>query len=68
MIFRVRFEIGGHHVHCRLFIAKAENQTFAKCGEFVVRKGDEFRDLLASFKGAQFIGDDKDGIVEACKP
>lgn len=68
-VFRVRFEILGGHVHCDVFTAKASNMTFANCGRLVVSKGPEFRDFMAAFKGADFIGkDDNRGIVEACKP
>ena len=68
-VFRVRFKIAGGHIHCRLFCADGPDRTFANCGEFVVRKGDEFRDLLAAFSKAEFIGDDeKLGIIEAIKP
>lgn len=68
MVWRVKFNIGGGHVHCRLFCAAAENHTFAKCGEFCVRKGAEFVSLLRVMGGVQFIGDnDRDGIDEASK-
>jgi hypothetical protein len=66
MQWRVRFEIMGGHVHCRLFCAPAANETAAKCGEFVVRKGAEFVSLMQSFQGAAFIGDNPArGCVEA---
>lgn len=69
-IFRVRFKIAGwshgQHVHCCLFCAEGPDRTFAKCGDFVVRKGNEFRDLLGAFSKAEFIGDDESiGISEA---
>ncbi len=67
-VFRVRFSIAGGHVHCRLFCAPRPDVTFAKCGDFVVCKGDEFRDLVDAFKKADFIGDEpSQGIAEACK-
>ena len=66
MIFRVRFKVAGGHVHCRLFSAKSLNVTFAKCGDFTVTRGDEFRDLLRCFSGAEFVGDEEgSGIVAA---
>ncbi len=71
MIWRVRFIIGGGHVHCTLYTAKSPNQTFAKCGDFVVSKGDEFKSLLEAFSGADFIGNGSgtgEGIAEACTP
>jgi len=51
-IFRVRFQVQGGHVHCRLFAAAQRGVTFAKCGDFVVRKGAEFRDFVAAFENA----------------
>ena len=68
--FRIRFEIAGGHIHCRLFCAPAtiHDPTWASCGKFVVRKGAEFRDLVAAFK-ADFISESEThGIVEACAP
>jgi hypothetical protein len=63
--FRIRFGIAGGHVHCRLF-AGVPGQTFANCGEFVVRKGEEFSALVKAFSRADFIGDDpKVGILQA---
>ena len=58
MIFRIRFKVAGAHVHCRLFSAKAHDETFAYLGSFVVSKGVEFRDLLGAFKKAEFLVDD----------
>jgi hypothetical protein len=68
-VFRVIFAIGGGHVHCRLFCAARPDITFAKCGDFVVRKGPEFRDLVHAFK-AEFVGLDSnyDTIPKACEP
>lgn len=67
--FRVHFAIAGGHVHCRLFCAPDRTDpTWAKCGEFCVRKGAEFRDLMVSFK-ADFLGEtSEDGTVAACEP
>jgi hypothetical protein len=58
MIFRIHFKVLGDHVHCRLFVAKSDDTTFAKCGTFIVSVGEEFIALLAAFSGADFIGDD----------
>lgn len=67
-LFRVRFAVAGAHVHCRLFAAPAANQTFAKCGDFVTRRGAEFRDLLAAAQYIEFVGDDPTiGIAEAIR-
>ena len=57
MIFRCRFTIGGGHVHCALFLAPGSNQTFAKCGDFCVRKGQEFQALLRDAPGFEFIAE-----------
>jgi hypothetical protein len=35
MIFRIRFEQRGGHIHCRLFQTKAPGQTWQKNGELV---------------------------------
>lgn len=68
-MYRIRFTIAGGHIHCALFYAPASNQTFAKCGEFIIRKGAEFEALLRSMSGVDFIGHmPHDGIVEASKP
>lgn len=56
MAWRIRYEVMGDHVHCRLFCAPAGNRTFAVCGEFVVRT-QELPDLQQAFAGAEFIGD-----------
>lgn len=61
MIFRVRYDIAGGHVHCRLFSGKTMNSTFANCGNFCVTKGDEFRALVKSWPGADWVSD-KNGI------
>lgn len=67
-VFRIRFEIAGGHVHCALFAGKATNQTFAKCGDFTVRKGEEFRDLLEQFKTAEaYPINAADTVAEACR-
>lgn len=67
MVWRVRFSIAGGHVHCSLFCATAPNHTFAKCGDFVVRKGDEFSSLVRAF-AADFIGNSEaEGIMEASR-
>jgi len=58
-VFRVRWQQLGGHVHCRLFCAKHPNQTYAKCGEFVVREGEEFESLRAQFSGAHFLAEDQ---------
>ena len=62
-IYRIRFSIGGGHIHCRLFVSKSINHNFALCGTFVVSKGEEFKDLMKSCQAVEFLGDEpeKDG-------
>lgn len=40
MVFRVRYKLLGGHYHCRIFSAKASDQTFAKMGEVVLRENE----------------------------
>ena len=56
MIIRLRYEKRGGHIHCRLFTAPAEEQTFAKCGELVFdeREWPEVSRQLAS-AGVQIV-------------
>lgn len=54
MVFKVRYEVAGGHVHCTLFVAKHPNQTWANCGNFCVSDGEEFDALRAAFSGATF--------------
>lgn len=56
MSWRIRYEVMGAHVHCRLFRAPLANRTYALCGEFVVGT-EEFEDLKNACPGAEFIGD-----------
>ena len=65
MIYRVRFKVAGGHVHCALFSALALNQTFAKCGDFVVARGTEFKALMRDLSGVQFVGEGEDGVIVA---
>lgn len=65
-IWRVRFEVMGSHVLCRLFYASRNGLTMANCGEFRLRRGEEFADLLRAFSGAEFIGEQGSGITAAC--
>lgn len=66
MIFRVRFDVRGGHVHCRVFSARAAHQTFAKLGDLTVTRGPEFVALMDAFRGAEFLGEREDeGIVIA---
>lgn len=53
MIFKIRHEQRGGHIHCRLFAAKATNMTYATCGDFTVRE-EEFEDLQRVMAGVFF--------------
>lgn len=53
MLWKVRYRVAGHHVHCDLFVAKQANMTWANCGNFIVDVL-ELESLRASFSGAQF--------------
>jgi len=59
MIFRVRYDTKGGHVHCRLFSAKRPNTTWMKCGEFTLRT-DEFLECVEAMNGVEFLADEKD--------
>lgn len=39
-VFRVRYRLLGGHYHCRVFSARASNQTFAKLGELTMDTDD----------------------------
>lgn len=56
--FRIRFSVAGDHVHCRLFSQKCGVVSdYQLLGQFVVRRGGEFKSLVRSFQGTQFIPD-----------
>lgn len=57
MIFRVRFDVRGGHVHCRVFSARWTNGTYAKLGDLTVTRGPEFVAFMAAFRGAEFLGE-----------
>lgn len=54
MVFKINYMKAGGHVHCRLFVAKHPNQTYAACGNFTVSAGDEFKALQAVMPGVGF--------------
>lgn len=55
-VFRVRFHVGGGHVHCQLYVRTGEHGTFANSGNFVVRRGAEFKALMNALGGVEFVG------------
>jgi len=60
MVFKIKHEKHGIHIHCRLFAAKASNMTYAGCGEFCVRE-EEFEDLQRVMSGIFF----EEGITDS---
>ena len=64
-VFKVLFETQGGHVHCSLFCAPRPDHTYAKCGDFVVRRGPEFVDLMWAFKNAAFQAREGASLLEA---
>lgn len=54
MIWKMRYEKKGGHVHCTLFVAKRLNTTFANCGDLCVRE-EEFEDLRCVMTGIEFV-------------
>lgn len=68
--FRVAVRVAGGHVHCRVFVAANPTATGACCGEFTVRRGEEFHSLMAGWIGARFFGGgttSASSLEEACK-
>ena len=71
MIFRVRWQKRGGHIHTRVFSAPTRDGTFAKLGDltFDERDWDGFRLQIGA--GWQFVNEDDDlKIVETvpCQP
>lgn len=62
-LFRITYKILGGHVHCRLNV-QSEAATPAKCGDFVVRRGNEFKILRADFQ-ADYVGAGPADTIEA---
>lgn len=66
--FRLRYEIKGGHVHCRLFSTTNPNGTWAKNGDLVFTKGTEFRDFIALNAAMDVVAEDGMGnLAEACR-
>lgn len=40
MVFKIRHERLGDHIHCTLFCAKQRNMTYANCGNFCIDADD----------------------------
>ncbi len=53
MVFKVRYDRAGGHVHCALFAAARVGTAFARCGNFTVRV-DEFDQLRIAMGGVEF--------------
>jgi len=55
-VFKIKYLTapGISHVYCRLFVAPAPNMTYAGCGNFTVRAGEEFEQLQRVMSGIAF--------------
>lgn len=53
MVFRIRYELRGGHVHCRFFAGKHKG-ALGKCGDLVMRDV-EFTKFRTSAKFIQFL-------------
>jgi hypothetical protein len=47
---------GVPHVYCRLYVAPTADHTYAGCGNFTVRAGEEFEGLRQAMSGEEFEG------------
>lgn len=56
--FRIRYTLLGGHVHCVLSATDEAGETFARCGDFVVRRGREFKAMVEAMRGVQFVAED----------
>jgi hypothetical protein len=56
MTFRIRYQLAGSHVYCRLYVGRSD-ETFALTGSFTLRVGEEFDALRAAFPSAEYIQD-----------
>jgi len=65
MIFRVRFQRRGNHIHARIFSCPTRVGTFAQLGELTLDDRDWASFRLQIGFGWQFVNeDDPDEIVE----
>jgi len=65
-VFQIVFLVKGGHVHCQLFAGKPG--TLASCGSFVLRRGQEFRDMANDFVGLRLEPNrDSREFVDACR-
>jgi hypothetical protein len=53
MNFKIRWKKMGAHIHCRLFVAKSPNMTYAGCGDFFIRE-EELPSLEMAMSGVAF--------------
>lgn len=54
--YRVRYKVGGGHVHCRIFSRPQGQETWAKCGDLTIAAS-EVASFQAAFK-AEFLEED----------
>ncbi len=67
MIFKIKHEKLGGHIHCALFAAKEPNQTYAKCGDLVVRE-EEFAPMQRAMVGVYFQEAGRDAAAHDPSP
>lgn len=65
--YRVAVNLVGGHVHCKIFVAATHTATGAMCGEFTVRRGEEFHSLMAGWIGARFFAGTEENLEAACR-
>lgn len=53
MIFKIKFQKKGAHIHCDLYCQSMPNSTWAGCGYFCVRE-EEFIALQMAMGGVMF--------------
>lgn len=55
--YRVRYKVGGGHVHCRVFSRPHGQETWAKCGDLTM-SASEWNAFMHAFAGAEFLEED----------
>lgn len=55
--YRVRCQLAGGHIHCRVFSRPKGQDTFAKCGDLTI-SASEWISFKLAFGGAEFLDED----------
>ena len=55
--YRIRYQLAGGHVHCRVFSRPKGQDTFAKCGDLTI-SASELSSFMYTFSGAEFLKED----------